>query len=121
VADGWWTRFWGLMGRKELPEGAGLWIKPSSSVHTSFMRFPLDLVFLSRENEVVKVCTRLRPWRFSAGGRGARTVLELAPGTLDRVKLHIGEKLAIGPVEGRIDRPSELARQGRAAAGEAAP
>ena len=120
VADGLWTRFWGLMGRKQLPEGLGLWIKPSSSVHTSFMRFPIDLVYLSDENEVLKICTRVRPWRFSFGGRGAKTVLELAPGALERVNLHIGERLTIAPIEGPMDSPTELPGQGPAAAGEVA-
>jgi len=121
VANGWWTRFWGLMGRKQLPEGLGLWIKPSSSVHTSFMRFPIDLVYLSGENEVVKICTRVRPWRLSFGGRGAETVLELAPGALERVQLRIGERLTIGPIAGPMDSPTDPPGQVSATAGDVAP
>ena len=54
-----------------------------SSVHTCFMRFPLDLVFIDRENKVVSVHWRVRPWKFVFGGRGASAVIELPPGAID--------------------------------------
>lgn len=54
-----------------------------SSVHTCFMRFPLDLVFIDRENKVVSVHRRVRPWKFVFGGRGASAVIELPPGAID--------------------------------------
>jgi uncharacterized membrane protein (UPF0127 family) len=52
---------------------------------------------------VAKTCSRVRPWRFSFGGREAKTVLELAPGALDQVPLRVGEQLRIEPLEGRAD------------------
>ena len=54
-----------------------------SSVHTCFMRFPLDLVFVDRENKVVSVYRRVRPWKFIFGGRRASAVIELPPGAID--------------------------------------
>jgi uncharacterized protein len=116
VADGWWTRFWGLMGRKHLPEGLGLWIKPSSSVQTTFMRFPLDLVYLDADCKVVRTCPRVPPWRFSFGGSGAHTVLELAPGALERVNLGMGDRLTIRSMDGPVARPTEGPRQSKGAA-----
>ena len=53
------------------------------SVHTCFMRYPLDLVFVDSENKVVSVHRRTRPWRFVFGGRGAVAVVELPPGAID--------------------------------------
>lgn len=112
VADGHRTRFWGLMGRKDLPEGLGLWIQPSASVHTFFMRFPIDLVYLGRENEVVKTSSGVRPWRLSFGGRGAKTVLELPPGALDRVPLRVGERVVVRPIEDSLDSRPGLSGSG---------
>ncbi len=54
-----------------------------SSVHTCFMRYPLDLVFIDRENRVVSVHRRVRPWKLVFGGKGAITVIELPPGAID--------------------------------------
>ena len=54
-----------------------------SSVHTCFMRFPLDLVFIDRENKVVSVHRRVCPWKFVFGGKGAAAVIELPPGAID--------------------------------------
>lgn len=98
VADNPWTRARGLLGRAGLAEGQALWIRPSKSIHTFFMRFPIDVVYLSADGTVVKTCPRLRPFRLSTGGRGAHSVLELPPGFLDGTPLQIGEKLVLKPV-----------------------
>ena len=74
------TRMKGLLGRRELPSGEGILLKPAASVHMAFMRFPIDAVFLDRDLVVVRVARDLRPWRV-ASRRGARAVLELAAGT----------------------------------------
>jgi uncharacterized membrane protein (UPF0127 family) len=92
LADSFWRRFRGLLGRKELPQGEGLLIRPSGSVHTLFMRFPIDVVFLDREDRVVKVVPSLRPWRLAAA-RGARRTVELAAGACSHVGLTPGERL----------------------------
>jgi uncharacterized membrane protein (UPF0127 family) len=93
-ADGVFTRMRGLLGRSGLPRGHGLLIEPTWSVHTWFMRFPIDVVFLDRELTVLKVRTHMRPWRTSARFR-ARSVLELAAGECDRTRLEVGDRLAL--------------------------
>jgi uncharacterized protein len=82
----------GLLGRKELPPGEGLLIRPGFSIHTLFMRFPIDVVFLDKSGSVVDVVGRLKPWRAATRLR-ARAVLELAAGEAERVTVRIGERL----------------------------
>jgi uncharacterized protein len=83
VADRMLPRMKGLLGKRELVAGEGLLIQPAPSIHTFFMRFPIDAVFLDRELRVVSVRESLRTWRF-AGQRGARAVLELPAGEAAR-------------------------------------
>jgi uncharacterized membrane protein (UPF0127 family) len=72
-------RLKGLLGRSGLEPGEGLLIRPTSSIHMFFMRFPIDALFLDRELVVRKVVTELRPWRI-AFARGAKSVVELPAG-----------------------------------------
>ena len=87
VAESFGGRFMGLMGRGELPAGAGLWLRPASSIHMLFMRFPIDVVFLARPladggRRVVAVRPALRPWTGVVWwARGADGCLELPVGT----------------------------------------
>ena len=83
VADTAWTRLRGLVGRDALGPDEGMLIRPAGSVHTFFMRFPIDVVFLDRDSTVLKVVPGLAPWR-TAGARRAKAVLELAPGAAAR-------------------------------------
>jgi uncharacterized membrane protein (UPF0127 family) len=92
VADSFLVRTRGLLGRKRLEPGEGLLIRRTSSVHTHFMRFAIDVVFLDRDGRVLKLSRELRPWRF-AGCRGASDVVELPAGTCDRVDLREGVRL----------------------------
>jgi uncharacterized membrane protein (UPF0127 family) len=95
VADSFLSRLRGLLGRRGLGAGEGLWIPRTSSVHTHFMRFAIDVVFVDGDGRVAKVVPNLRPWRF-AGVRGAKDVLELPSGHCDRVGLREGAVL-VGP------------------------
>jgi len=99
VAANPWTRAVGLLGRKGLHEGRGLWIRPCKSIHTFFMRFPIDVAYLSSDGTVVKTSARLRPFRLSMGGRGAHSVLELPAGSLERAGLKVGDSLSYSPME----------------------
>ena len=85
-------RFRGLMGVARLEPGCGLLLPRTSSVHTHFMRFALDVVFLDDEGRVTKITPALRPWRFAAA-RGAGSVLELAAGECRRLGLAAGDLL----------------------------
>lgn len=76
------SRAVGLMGRKSMESGEGLWIEPCSSIHTCFMRFPIDVLFLDEGRSVVRVIDRLKPWRFSPIVWKAKSVLELKGGSL---------------------------------------
>jgi uncharacterized membrane protein (UPF0127 family) len=86
------ARLRGLLGRDELPSGQGILLRPAGSIHTAFMRFPIDAVFLDAADKVVKVASALRPWR-TAACRGARAVLELPAGEATRRGLRPGVSL----------------------------
>ncbi|MGA9520111.1 MAG: DUF192 domain-containing protein [Myxococcaceae bacterium] len=73
-------RFLGLMGRRDLPFGQGLHIVPCNSIHTFFMRIPIDVAFLDGQRRVVKLIPALPPWRASSVYFKARSVLELPSG-----------------------------------------
>lgn len=101
VADRALPRMRGLLGRSQLPAGEGLLLRPASSIHTHFMRFPIDAVFLDRELRVLDVRSDLRPWRMAAR-RGAKAVLELSAGEAQRRGVRVGDVLRIA-AEGERD------------------
>jgi len=96
VASSGKTRRRGLLGRDSLAPGEGLWIIPCESVHTFFMRFPIDLVYLGRGNRVRRVKSRVGAWRISAC-LTAHSVLELAAGTVDSTGTRHGDQLEFVP------------------------
>lgn len=86
----------GLLGRERLEPGEGLWIAPCESVHTFFMRFPIDLVYLDRKNRVRKVRSGVGPWRLSACV-SARSVIELPAGTISSSQTELGDTVEFAP------------------------
>lgn len=86
-------RMRGLLGRRDLPRGEGILLRPAGSIHTFFMRFSIDAVFLDRNGVVVAIAPHVRPWR-TAGHRGAKAVLELPAGESGRRGLAVGDALA---------------------------
>ena len=92
VASSFASRFRGLMGAADLPAGQGVLFPGTRSVHTHFMRFPIDVVFLDDDRRIVAVRPALRPWRM-ASAKGARSVLELAAGECARLGLATGDVL----------------------------
>jgi hypothetical protein len=86
-------RLFGLMGRKRVEEGGGLLLARSASIHSFFMRFRFDAVFLDRENRVVKVVPAMRQWWIAFGGRGAKDVLELPAGVAAATNTQPGDTL----------------------------
>jgi uncharacterized protein len=95
LADTALARMRGLLGRRELPSGEGILLKPASSVHMAFMRFAIDAVFLDGESRVVKVAEDLQPWKI-AGARGSKAVVELPAGEAKRRGLSVGDRLIAG-------------------------
>jgi len=94
LARSWSGRLKGLLGRRALDPGEALWLVPCSSVHTIGMRFALDLVFLDDALHACRILEGVPPGRLRLGGRAARSVLELAAGTLGGLGLRVGEPLA---------------------------
>jgi uncharacterized protein len=92
VADNPFARMRGLLGRGGLEPGEGLLLRPAASIHTFFMRFSIDAVFLGRSSEVLKVAHDLAPWR-AARCSEARAVLELPAGESVRRGLEPGVRL----------------------------
>lgn len=92
TADDFLSRGAGLLGRAGLAAGHALWLVPGKSVHTWFMRFAIDVVFLDRSLSVVKVIERMGPWRVSPWVGDAHSVLELPGGSL-KGSVAVGDKL----------------------------
>jgi uncharacterized membrane protein (UPF0127 family) len=82
----------GLLGRKCLSSGEGLWILPCEAVHTFWMQFSIDLVYLDRKKQIKKLVSGLPPWRLSACLR-ARSILELPSGTIRDTQTQLGDTL----------------------------
>jgi uncharacterized membrane protein (UPF0127 family) len=89
----------GLLRHKKLDDGSGLWIIPCEAVHTFFMKFAIDLVYLDRKRRVRGTVRALAPWRMSFC-LPAHSVLELPPGTIDRTLTQKGDELELVPVQG---------------------
>lgn len=94
-ASGMAARLRGLIGREELPRGEALVIRPCTSIHTCFMRFPIDAAFLSREHRVIRAISGLRPWRFTRVYPAAALVVELPAGTLAQTGTREGDTLEL--------------------------
>lgn len=99
VARGFWRRLRGLMGRPGLPAGGGLVIRPCNSVHSLFMRFPIEVVHAGRDGTVLRVLAPLRPWRLGPLVRGSHLVVELPVGTVAATGTQPGDRLAFEAVE----------------------
>lgn len=85
----------GLLGRSSLPAEEGLLIRPCSGMHTFFMRFPIDVLFLDAGGRVLRAYAALRPWRATALVRGAKQALGLPAGTIPRSNTQVGDCLLI--------------------------
>lgn len=93
VADSTLRRLRGLLGKGELPAGQGVLLRPAWSIHTAFMRFPIDVVFLDPDQIVIKIVPNLAPFK-TASCRGAREVVELRAGECNRRALALGDRVA---------------------------
>ena len=94
IADTSGKRRVGLLRHERLEPGTGLWIVPCESVHTFFMKFPIDLVYVDKKHKVKKVRHAVPPWRLSACFT-AHSVLELPAGTVEKTGTVAGDELLI--------------------------
>jgi uncharacterized membrane protein (UPF0127 family)/CheY-like chemotaxis protein len=94
LADRPFLRMRGLIGRRGLPAGEGMLLRPESGIHTAFMRFPIDALFLDRNLRVLDIVEQLRPWRMANKYR-ARAVLELPAGEIARRRVEVGDRLEL--------------------------
>lgn len=89
------TRMWGLLGRSGLDAGGGLWIRPSSGVHTVGMKFPIDVVGLDRKMRVVRLWPSLVPYRVTSISFKTQSVIELAAGSIGVCAIQLGDVLEV--------------------------
>jgi uncharacterized protein len=97
LADTSWKRMFGLLGRRGLAAGGGLWIKPSSGVHTFGMAFTIDVVGLDRDLKVIKLWRCLRPFRLTSVSMTLKSVIELPSGVISQSQMQLGDQLHIAP------------------------
>jgi uncharacterized protein len=93
VADRAHRRMRGLLGRSGIQPGEGMVLRPAWNVHTAFMRFPIDIVFLDSDQVVIRIERSVSPWR-TVSCRGAREVVELAAGECEQRGLEVGDRVA---------------------------
>lgn len=98
LADTSMKRMFGLLGRRGLDAGGGLWIKPSSGVHTFGMAFKIDVVGLDRDLKVIKIWRCLVPFRVTSVSMKMKSVLELPCGAISLARMQVGDQLQIEPL-----------------------
>lgn len=97
IADNFWTRAVGLLGKKALDENQGLWIHDGNSIHTFFMRFAIDCVFLDKNLKVCAVKKNISPFRVTWPVWKAQSVIELPAGWVEKNQaLSLGDELHVG-------------------------
>jgi uncharacterized protein len=93
IANTSFSRMFGLLGRRGLNTGEGLWITPSSGVHTVGMKFTIDVVGLDKNLRVVKLWPRLVPFRVTSVSLKVRSVIELGAGRISECGIQLGDQL----------------------------
>jgi len=88
-------RMCGLLGRDGLAPGQAMYIAPCNGIHTIGMRFDLDLIFVGRDLEIVRIVRRVSPGRIVSGGRAARGVIELQAGWFPEDALAVGDRVEL--------------------------
>lgn len=87
----------GLLGRKFMPSDAALWIHQCNSIHTFFMRFSIDCIFVDKNLKVRAIYENVRPWRLIFPVWRAHSVFELSAGSLKNMKVKVEDQLYVGP------------------------
>ena len=95
IAASFWSRGKGLIGRRSLPPGYGLVIRPCGSIHMFFMSMPLDVLHLDKGGRVVKILHGIKPWRLGPFVPKSRWVVELPAGTAQRTGTQVGDVIVV--------------------------
>ena len=110
VASSWWARAKGLIGRRSLPAGFGLVLKPCGAIHMFFMAIPLDVIHVDRTGRIVKILHGIKPWRLGPLVPTSRWVIEVPAETVQATGTQVGdlvelvEEVASGPA---VSAPTE--------------
>lgn len=94
-ADRLFTRFMGLMGTPSLGRHEALWITPCNSVHSFFMRYSIDVIYMDAKGTVLDIVYAMPPWRVHMPRAGARAALELAAGVAAAAAIKKGDSLCL--------------------------
>jgi len=95
LANTFFKRLRGLMFRRHLAEAEALWLRPCNGVHTFWMLFAIDVIFLDRQLRIVKLVENMRPFRLTAPHLAARSVVEMSAHSISRASLKVGDQLEI--------------------------
>ena len=95
------SRLRGLIGRPRLVDGEGLLILPCTGVHTHFMRYPIDVLYVNPNGEIIAMDQAMAPWRFGRIHSRARFVVEIPAGTVASTGTQIGDRLLVKGMSGR--------------------
>jgi len=95
IADNLWSRGKGLLGRKALSENEALWIKPGNNIHTFFMKFAIDCLFVDKNLQIKNLSENVRPFRFVGPFWKSHSVIETQAGFIQSKKLKIGDHLYV--------------------------
>lgn len=95
LARDFWSRLKGLIGTKDLNDGEGLVIMPCNGIHTMFMSFPIDVLYVDAEHRIVDIDIGIPPWKLSLPRRYSRYVIELPAGTVIQTGTAVGDRLSL--------------------------
>lgn len=96
IAKSMWSRAKGLLGTKSLSADSALWIHRCNSIHTFFMKYSIDCVFVDSDMTVKALVKNVKPGRMVLPIWGAKSVIEMQAGRIDHLGLHLGDKLYVG-------------------------
>lgn len=94
-AESFFDRAKGLLGRTQLADNAGLWIKPCNNIHTFFMKFSIDCIFVNDKLEVQKLFKTVKPFKIIGPVWKAKSVIEVNSGAIDKWNLNVGDQLYV--------------------------
>ncbi len=95
LAESFFARGKGLLGRKSLESKSALWIKPCNNIHTFFMNFAIDCIFVNKKMEIVKVASNVKPYKIIGPFWKASSVIETAAGSAEKWNLQVGDQLYV--------------------------